>query len=138
MNEFKSIDGYKLTESEEFMNEKMRDYFLSKLLYLKEQLISRDDDTDLKQDLESLKESDMNDRATMEEEAALDLKNKARITKLINDIDAALNKMKVGDYGYCEENGEPISVLRLDAMPTTLYSIEALRALEKANGNRPL
>jgi len=74
----------------------------------------------------------------MEEEAALDLMNKERIVKLIKEVDKGLEKIKNKTYGYCEETGEPISLMRLEAMPTTIYTIEALRKLEKANGNKPL
>jgi len=138
MKEFNSADGYSPSESEEFMSEIMVGYFKSKLNYLKDGLLLRDSDDALVVDLQSLKEPDLNDRATMEEEAALDLKNKERIAKSLNGIDIALEKIKSGDYGYCEESGEPISVMRLDAMPATIYSIEALKKMEKANGNRPL
>lgn len=130
--------GYKPTETEEFMNKSMVEYFRDKLQSSKEKLLSRDDNKILNTDLQSLKEPDMNDRATMEEEASLDLKNKERIGKSLQDIELALNKIKSGDYGYCEKTGEPISVERLDAIPTTIYTVEALEALEKAKGNRPL
>ena len=138
MKEFKSKNGYKPTETEKFMSKKMTEYFYSKLMYMKQNLLDRNSNEYLNTDLKSLKESDANDRATMEEETSLDLKNKERISKLLSDIDVALEKIKTKDYGYCEETGEPISVLRLDAMPTTMYTLEALRKLEKENGNKPL
>ena len=138
MNEFKSDNGYKPTEKEEFMSEQMAEYFTSKLLHMKEGLLERNQNSNLDEDLKSMREPDANDRATIEEEASLDLKSQARLAKISQDVDVALEKIKNKDYGYCEETDEPISVLRLDAVPTTRYSIEALRELEKANGNKPL
>ena len=44
---------------------------------------------------------------------------------LINKIDKALNKLKDGTYGYCEETGEPIGLKRLIARPIATLSIEA-------------
>ncbi|MCT4574668.1 MAG: TraR/DksA family transcriptional regulator [Alphaproteobacteria bacterium] len=133
-----SDNNYKPTEQEEFMNEQMVKYFENKLLEMKDKVLSRDKDHDINEDLQDLKEADPNDRATKEEEAALDLKNKERINKTLADIEVALNKIKTGDYGYCEETEEEIAVMRLEAMPTTRYSIEALKELEKNNGNRPI
>lgn len=133
-----SNNNYKPTEQEEFMNEQMVKYFENKLLEMKEKLLSRDKDHDINEELQDLKEADPNDRATKEEEAALDLKNKERINKTLAEIEVALNKIKTGDYGYCEETEEEIAVMRLEAMPTTRYSIEALKELEKNNGNRPI
>ncbi|MCV6599012.1 MAG: TraR/DksA family transcriptional regulator [Alphaproteobacteria bacterium] len=133
-----SDNNYKPTEQEEFMNEQMVKYFENKLLEMKDKVLSRDKDHDINEDLQDLKEADPNDRATKEEEAALDLKNKERINKTLADIEVALNKIKIGDYGYCEETEEEIAVMRLEAMPTTRYSIEALKELEKNNGNRPI
>lgn len=138
MENFRSADGYVPKENEEFMSEKMVAYFNDKLLYMREKIRARDEGFSVDQDLQSLKEADLNDRATMEEEATLDLKNKARLNKLLQEIEVALNKIKNGDYGYCEDTDEPISVMRLDAMPTAIYSIEALKKMEKANGNRPI
>jgi DnaK suppressor protein len=133
-----SNNSYKPTEQEEFMNEQMVKYFEKKLLEMKEKLLSRVKDHDINEELQDLKEADPNDRATKEEEAALDLKNKERINKTLSEIEVALNKIKTGDYGYCEETEEEIAVMRLEAMPTTRYSIEALKELEKNNGNRPI
>ena len=75
MVEFKSADGYKPTESEEFMNDKMVAYFRAKLMYIKDELSSRNNTETLKEDLQSMKEPDILDRATMEEGASLDLIN---------------------------------------------------------------
>jgi len=138
MENFRNPDGYTPTETEEFMNEKMINYFRNKLLYIRDNLLQREKETISSSKLESFNESDLSDRATKEEETSLGLKNQQRLQQLSQEIDVALYKIKSGDYGYCEKTGDPISVVRLDAMPTTKYTVEALTILEKENGNRPL
>jgi DnaK suppressor protein len=65
------------------------------------------------------------DRATLEEEHALELRARDRERKLLKKVEAALLRIEDGSYGYCEETGEPIGVARLLARPTATLSIEA-------------
>ena len=65
------------------------------------------------------------DRATIEEEHALELRTRDRERKLLKKIDQALARIDDGSYGYCEETGEPIGIQRLLARPTATLTIEA-------------
>ena len=65
------------------------------------------------------------DRATIEEEHALELRTRDRERKLLKKVQAALQRIENGDYGYCEETGDPIGVARLMARPTATLSLEA-------------
>ena len=81
------------------------------------------------QTTENLREStvvpDPADRATIEEEHALELRTRDRERKLLKKVQAAIKRIDEGDYGYCEETGEPIGVRRLLARPTATLSLEA-------------
>ncbi|MEK9720935.1 MAG: TraR/DksA C4-type zinc finger protein, partial [Quisquiliibacterium sp.] len=70
------------------------------------------------------------DRATIEEEHALELRTRDRERKLLKKIQQSLAKIDEGDYGYCEETGEPIGLARLLARPTAGLSLEAQQRRE--------
>ena len=70
-------------------------------------------------------EADPNDRATIEEEHAIELRIRDRERKMLPRVEAALRRIDAGQYGYCEETCDPIGLRRLLARPTTAYSIEA-------------
>ena len=70
-------------------------------------------------------EADPNDRATIEEEHSIELRIRDRERKMLPRVDAALRRIETGQFGYCEDTGEPIGLRRLLARPTTVYSIEA-------------
>src|SRR6476619_5578692 len=71
------------------------------------------------------------DRATLEEEHALELRTRDRERKLLKKIDQALARIEDGSYGYCEETGEPIGIQRLDARPIATLSVEAQERHER-------
>ena len=79
----------------------------------------------------SLQESDLNDRASSETDQFLELRTRDRMRKLIKKINAALDRIENGTYGYCEETGEPIGLGRLEARPVTTLSIEAQERHER-------
>ena len=70
------------------------------------------------------------DRATIEEEHALELRTRDRERKLLKKIEQALATIDSGDYGYCEETGDPIGIPRLLARPTATLSLEAQQRRE--------
>ena len=70
------------------------------------------------------------DRATTEEEHALELRTRDRERKLLKKIEQALAQIDSGDYGYCEETGDPIGIPRLLARPTATLSLEAQQRRE--------
>ena len=68
---------------------------------------------------------DLNDRASSETDRALELRTRDRQRKLISKIESAIRRLDAGDYGYCEDTGNPISLKRLDARPIATLSLEA-------------
>jgi DnaK suppressor protein len=70
------------------------------------------------------------DRATIEEEHALELRTRDRERKLLKKVQQSLSRIDSGDYGWCEETGEPIGVPRLLARPTATLSLEAQQRRE--------
>jgi DnaK suppressor protein len=70
------------------------------------------------------------DRATIEEEHAIELRTRDRERKLLKKIEQSLARIDSRDYGYCDETGEPIGVGRLIARPTASLSLEAQQRRE--------
>jgi DnaK suppressor protein len=75
--------------------------------------------------------ADMTDQATIEYEQTLELRNRDRARKLISKIDEALDRIREGEFGFCQETGDPIGIGRLLARPIATLSIEAKRRQEK-------
>jgi DnaK suppressor protein len=124
-------EGYKPTNDEPFMNEVQLEYFRQKLLNWKSEILEATKETIQHLQDESEKHPDITDRATSESERALELRTRDRQRKLISKIDEALYRIEQGEYGYCEESGEPIGVARLDARPIATLSLEAQERHEK-------
>ena len=122
--------NYKPLKSEKFMNAKQKEYFRVKLQNWKMDIHKESSET-----LENLQDStapaDVSDRATQESEKTLELRTRDRQRKLVAKIDAALQRIETGTYGYCEITGEPINIARLDARPVTTLSIEAQEMHER-------
>lgn len=53
-----------------------------------------------------------------------------RAKEQLQEVNEALKRMDEGEYGYCEETGEPIGWQRLQANPTARLGIEAQRRRE--------
>ena len=124
--------GYKPTEKEPFMNPKQREYFRRKLLTWKEELLEESSETLAHlQEEGGIREPDLADRASAETDASIELRTRDRARKLIAKIDAALQRIEDGTYGYCEETGEPISLKRLEARPIATLSLEAQERHER-------
>jgi len=136
-NAWKTKAGRDLTEAEllampdgEYMNDKQIDFFRARLQALKDDLLSNAGET-----TEHLREDtsivpDPADRATIEEEHALELRTRDRERKLLKKISQSLARLDSGDYGYCDETGEPIGLARLLARPTATLSLEAQQRRE--------
>ena len=117
-------DNYRPADDEPFMNDTQLAYFRRKLLAWKSELMS-----DSKETIETLQDNtraipDISDRASEETDRALELRTRDRQRKLVSKIDAALRRIEEGEYGYCEETGDPISLRRLDARPIATMSLE--------------
>ena len=124
--------NYKPTKKEKFMNAKMKEYFRQKLLNWKNELLKESNQTlsNLQSDNEA--KPDITDRASEEIDRSFELRTRDRERKLINKIDAALQRIEDGSYGYCDETGDPISIKRLEARPVATLSLEAQEMHEKA------
>jgi DnaK suppressor protein len=119
------------SDDEPFMNEIQVEYFRQKLISWKNDLVSDSKDT-----IETLQDStraipDISDRASEETDRALELRTRDRQRKLVAKIDSALRRIEEGEFGYCEETGDPISLRRLDARPIATMSLEAQERHER-------
>ncbi|MBL4612524.1 MAG: RNA polymerase-binding protein DksA [Emcibacter sp.] len=123
--EMKLPEGYKPSSDEKFMNEKQTAYFHNKLLDWKEDILRESKETLNHLQEDSQKEPDIADRASSETDWSLELRTRDRQRKLITKIDAAIERIKIGEYGYCEVSGEPINLERLDARPIAVMTLEA-------------
>ena len=136
-NAWKTKAGRDLTDAEllampdsEYMSDQQLDFFRSRLQQQKDDLLANAGET-----TEHLREDtsivpDPADRATIEEEHALELRTRDRERKLLKKIEQAIARIDAGDYGYCDETGEAIGVGRLLARPTATLSLEAQQRRE--------
>jgi DnaK suppressor protein len=129
-------DGALLTEAQilkmsekEYMNPAQLAFFKARLQQLEKDLLKNADET-----TEHLRETvlvpDPADRATIEEEHALELRTRDRERKLLKKVQQSIASIDSGDYGWCEETGEPIGIPRLLARPTATLSLEAQQRRE--------
>jgi DnaK suppressor protein len=114
------------------MNERQREYFRRKLIQWKQDIIRESLETLTTLQNENENHPDIADRASSETDRAIELRARDRQRKLISKIDAALQRIDEGTYGYCEETGEPISLKRLEARPIATLSLEAQERHERA------
>lgn len=122
---------YKPTEKEKYMNAQQLEYFRRKLLKWREELLAESQETINNLKEENWREPDLSDRASLETEAGVELRTRNRYLKLVGKIDAALKRIDKGEYGYCEETGDPIGLKRLEARPIATMTIEAQERHEK-------
>jgi DnaK suppressor protein len=136
-NNWKSKPVAEITDAEllamsddDYMNETQLAAFRLKLQALRQTILNSAGET-----TEHLREDtsvvpDPADRATIEEEHALELRTRDRERKLLKKIEQSIARIDAGDYGYCDETGEPIGVGRLLARPTATLSLEAQQRRE--------
>ena len=124
--------NYKPTQKEKFMNSKMKEYFRLKLVNWKNELLKESSQTLSNLQSENEAKPDITDRASEEIDRSFELRTRDRERKLINKIEAALQRINDGSYGYCDETGDPISIKRLEARPVATLSLEAQEMHEKA------
>lgn len=114
---------------DDYMNAQQLEFFRRRLTDLEKELRANADQTTV-----NLRETtvvpDPADRATIEEEHALELRTRDRERKLLKKVQAAIKRIDDGDYGYCEETGDPIGVARLMARPSATLSLEAQQRRE--------
>ena len=124
-------EGYAPSSDEEYMSPMQLEYFRRKLLDWRTELLQESENTISHLKEENWQEPDINDRATLETDAALELRTRDRYRKLVNKIDAAMSRIADGTYGYCEETGEEIGLSRLEARPIATLTIEAQEKHER-------
>jgi DnaK suppressor protein len=122
---------YRPTENEPYMGKKQLKYFREKLQAWKEEILQGNRET-----INGMQENvapipDLVDRASSEADRALELRTRDRERKLIAKIDAAIRRIELGEYGYCEETGEPIGIKRLEARPIATLCLEAQERHER-------
>ena len=126
-----------LTEAEilampedDYMNPAQLAFFRDRLARMRDELLENAASTGA-----NLRENELvadpADRATVEEEHALELRVRDRERKLIKKIEEALGRIDEGEYGWCEETGDPIGIGRLLARPTAMLSIDAQERRER-------
>lgn len=120
-----------LDENAPFMGEKHALYFRRRLLSWKAEILLESKSTLENLQEESTNHPDVADRASSETDRALELRTRDRQRKLIAKIDSAIKRLDEGEYGYCEETGEAISLGRLDARPIATLSLEAQERHER-------
>ncbi|KKI17681.1 RNA polymerase-binding protein DksA [Sphingomonas sp. ABOLG] len=124
-------DGYRPSPDEPFMNPRQQEYFRAKLLAWKDAILRESQGTLSQLQVDSLREADLNDRASSETDWSIELRTRDRQRKLIGKIEAALRRIDDGEYGYCEVTGEPISLGRLEARPIATMTVEAQERHER-------
>ena len=119
--------GYKPSENEEYMNSVMLVYFKNKLLTWKDELSQASLATvqHLRKDDVGSRLPDITDQASSELTNSFELRTRNRYKKLIDKIDYSLKMVEVGEYGYCQDTGEPIGIKRLEARPNATLCIDA-------------
>src|ERR1700757_4876427 len=110
-------NNYRPSDKEPFMNERQRDYFRQRLLAWRDEILKEARDTLQHLQDENQNHPDLADRASSETDRAIELRARDRQRKLIAKIDAALQRLEDGGYGYFEETGEAISLRRAGGRP---------------------
>lgn len=123
--------AYRPHPGEPFMNDQQRAYFRAKLLAWRDEILKEAGQTLATLQVESLREPDVNDRASSETDWGIELRTRDRQRKLVSKIEAALRRVEAGEYGYCEVTGEPISLQRLEARPIATMTLEAQERHER-------
>ncbi len=136
-NNWKNKPVEQLTDAEvlampdgEYMNDVQMAFFRLKLVQLKQGILANAGETTEHLREDTVVVPDPADRATIEEEHALELRTRDRERKLLKKIEQSIARIDAGDYGYCDETGEPIGVGRLLARPTATLSLEAQQRRE--------
>jgi DnaK suppressor protein len=136
-NNWKNKPVDQLTDAEvlampdaEYMNDAQMAFFRLKLVQLKQGILNNAGETTEHLREDTVVVPDPADRATIEEEHALELRTRDRERKLLKKIEQSIARIDAGDYGYCDETGEPIGVGRLLARPTATLSLEAQQRRE--------
>lgn len=122
---------YRPHDNEEFMNPRQLKYFKEKLHAWRAEMQRESAETVESLQQHNLNAPDLADRATSESDRSIELRARDRQRKLVSKINQALKRIDDGEFGFCEETGEPISLQRLDARPIATFSLEAQERHER-------
>lgn len=136
ISEISSLDydldpSYVPTDDEPFMNERQLKFFEKQLHDWKNSILAEAQGTLNQLQDGPIREPDLNDRASSETDWSIELRTRDRQRKLISKIEAAMRRIKEGEYGYCQVTGEPISLARLRARPIATMTLEAQERHER-------
>jgi DnaK suppressor protein len=118
-------------DDEEFMNPRQLEYFEDQLNRWRSEILEESRGTLNQLQDAPIREPDLNDRATSETDWSIELRTRDRQRKLIAKIDAAIRRIKEGEFGYCQVTGEPISLARLRVRPIATMTLEAQERHER-------
>lgn len=121
----------KAQNEDEYMNAARREYFTNMLEKRKAEILAEKNRSDNYLKDERCSTADISDRATLEEELSLELRTRERDDKLLNKINQALERLAHNRYGWCEQCGEEIGILRLEARPTAELCINCKEVAER-------
>jgi DnaK suppressor protein len=125
--------SYVPTDDEPFMNERQLKFFEKQLHDWKNSILAEAQGTLNQLQDGPIREPDLNDRASSETDWSIELRTRDRQRKLISKIEAAMRRIKEGEYGYCQVTGEPISLARLRARPIATMTLEAQELMYNAS-----
>lgn len=131
-----SFSAYQMQTNEGYMNAEQLEHFKTVLLAWKASITEKNQVAKQHLQNDTSPMADMNDRASLEEELSLTLRSRDRERKLINKINAALERIASDDFGYCEKCGVEIGVPRLEARPTAELCIDCKEIEEKKEKSR--
>lgn len=125
-----TVDELLAMPEDDYMSDEQLEFFRNRLQELEQEILANAGAT-----TENLRETqfapDPADRATIEEEHTLELRTRDRERKLLKKVQYSLTLIDSGEYGWCQETGEPIGLRRLLARPTATLSLEAQERREK-------
>ena len=120
--------NYKPKKSEPYMCPMQLAYFYQILTAQKEELLNDADSVlnavRLAEKTEAVGVGDESDNATYNQDITMDLRMSDRNNKLLAKINAALDRMNTGDFGYSVVSGDEIGIQRMMARPLATMTIE--------------
>lgn len=110
-------------------------YFYQILINQKEELLSERDTVlnavRLAEKTEAVGVGDESDNATYNQDITMDLRMSDRNNKLLIKINAALDRLETGDFGYSVVSGDEIGLQRMLARPLATMTIEEQEEYER-------
>ncbi len=129
---------YRPTNDEEYMCLNQRQYFKSKFLAWRHELLIKSELFREELKAHDARTADILDQSVQQTEILVDFCTRERQGRLLQEIDLALDRIEAGEYGYCEITGEDIGLKRLEALPVATRCVEAQEQMERlANARRP-